>query len=199
MQDKEENKKQHKRFAAFEKNIILSAQNRAQKILDEANEYREKELQEVSAEFTGEQENNARSELLLQRVRQISQAKLEARRRLLACREKLTYDMFEDIKKSLGEFTDSAQYFDFLVKSVEESKKVIDTGKGKITLLLSEKDMAHKQKLQEKYPQYDISADSRIKIGGIKLKNDRVLDDKTLDDALLAQYEEFLGYCNLQL
>lgn len=196
MQDNEQIKRQNEKFAAFEKQIMQSAQQRAQKIIDEANAYREKELREAAEAFGRENGEELKQELLLQRVRQISQEKLAARRQLLNYREQLTGNMFADIEKELADFTESAEYFDFLVNGIEQAKSVIGEN-GAVTLLLSQKDMAHKLQLQQKYPEYNIQADSRIKIGGIKLKNDKILEDKTLDDALQAQYEKFLGYCGL--
>ena len=108
--------------------IITKAKEKAQKILDEAKREAEKEVNEIINRRKVDAEARAR--------RIISEARLEARLKLLNAKEEVISNAFDTALERLKEFCQTPEYKEVLENLIKDA--AITIGGGNLEVLLSE-------------------------------------------------------------
>lgn len=108
--------------------IITKAKEKAQKILDEAKREAEKEVNEIISRRKVDAEARAR--------RIISEARLEARLKLLNAKEEVISNAFDTALERLKEFCQTPEYKEVLENLIKDA--AITIGGGNLEVLLSE-------------------------------------------------------------
>ena len=108
--------------------IITKAKEKAQKILDEAKREAEKEVNEIINRRKADAEARAR--------RIISEARLEARLKLLNAKEEVISNAFDTALERLKEFCQTPEYKEVLENLIKDA--AITIGGGNLEVLLSE-------------------------------------------------------------
>ena len=176
------------------KGILAEAENSRQKILKQANDESlniaydmiQSEIKKISQKY----------------VKKVSKAMLDAKREVISHRDEISTLVFVNVKAQLNTFTLSKNYKDYLIKILKESLVGADT-QGGIDIFVAPKDIKFKDILIQACGFEDVTVVEKpsIELGGIEVlfKKSNVIDDKTLDNALLAQKELFNKSASLRI
>lgn len=141
----------------------------------------------------------AEKEISTQLNRQTAADKSDYRHKLYKRREELTSSVFENAKKKLLAFTQSGEYFDFLVLSLKKISAYTD---GCFLIKVKPGDEASaKSACAEAGLCCEIQADKKITLGGVIAEciNEGKIIDDTLDERLSQQKDWFLHHAGSEL
>lgn len=165
----------------------------AQSFKDEnVEEYREKAIQK-NKEFIEYETSRIKSAANCH----LSAFEGEKKGSLSELRQQLMDKVFDGVSVKIKTFTDSGEYFDFLVNSVNSAKALAN---GESVILLRPEDLKFSKLLQEKTG-LSSETDNTIKLGGIKLydKENAFTVDDTLDSRLNREKTEFTNCSSLKI
>ena len=114
-----------------------------------------------------------------------TRSSLEARREVLACREKITEKAMDELRLKIEEFTRGADYADYLKRQLEKA----GTPDENTALYCREKDRTLFKKLLPAY--VEIKTDESIVLGGFTMESCGRVYVQTLDEAFDAARRRF--------
>ena len=191
------------RFAMIQKSVMDQAGAEAQKLLDQAKEYKESAMKKAEADVLQELYSRIQDEVAeihTSATRSVSQKESKERQDLLLRREEITRSVFEQVKRRLLDFTKTPAYNDLMTEIAKELG-VRCPMEGTIVMLRRE-DYHLAAKLGEHFSKnVRILADEAIHIGGIKVMNQSsgVFMDETLDSRLEDQKPWFYSHSGLTI
>lgn len=191
------------RFAMIQKSVMDQAGAEAQKLLDQAKEYKESAMKKAEADVLQELYSRIQDEVAeihTSATRSVSQKESKERQDLLLRREEITRSVFEQVKRRLLDFTKTPAYNDLMTEIAKELG-VRCPMEGTIVMLRRE-DYHLAAKLGEYFGKnVRILADEAIHIGGIKVMNQSsgVFMDETLDSRLEDQKPWFYSHSGLTI
>ncbi len=191
------------RFAMIQKSVMDQAGAEAQKLLDQAKEYKESAMKKAKADVLQELYSRIQDEVAeihTSATRSVSQKESKERQDLLLRREEITRSVFEQVKRRLLDFTKTPAYNDLMTEIAKELG-VRCPMEGTIVMLRRE-DYHLAAKLGEHFGKnVRILADEAIHIGGIKVMNQSsgVFMDETLDSRLEDQKPWFYSHSGLTI
>lgn len=184
-----------KKLSDFEEEIMGMVAQTRKEIDDEINEYRKQELGKHENEALTESYGIIQSEvqeLSEQNTKELSQKKVEMKKRLYVKRDEYNKLIFAEARVKLAEFASSDDYQAFLFAKVQ---KMAANDMDGAQLHVRECDLQYAQDLA-KLCAAPAVADKKILIGGAKLVNEKksYIVDETLDSALEDQKEWFADH-----
>ena len=191
------------RFAMIQKSVMDQAGAEAQRLLDQAKEYKESAMKKAEADVLQELYSRIQDEVAeihTSATRSVSQKESKERQDLLLRREEITRSVFEQVKRRLLDFTKTPAYNDLMTEIAKELG-VRCPMEGTIVMLRRE-DYHLAAKLGEHFGKnVRILADEAIHIGGIKVMNQSsgVFMDETLDSRLEDQKPWFYSNSGLTI
>lgn len=191
------------RFAMIQRSVMDQAGAEAQKLLDQAKEYKESAMKKAEAEVLQELYSRIQDEVAeihTSATRSVSQKESKERQDLLLRREEITRSVFEQVKRRLLDFTKTPAYNDLMTEIAKELG-VRCPMEGTIVMLRRE-DYHLAAKLGQHFGKnVRILADESIRIGGIKVMNQSsgVFMDETLDSRLEDQKPWFYSHSGLTI
>lgn len=193
---------QEERIERLGETILREAEKTANDIVSSAEAEAKEIIKSAYDSYMRDEEEQLKKDKNDTRIlyqKEVSKRDFSAHKEVLAHRSKLVEDFFTDIKKRLSDFTKTTEYKDFLAKSLDCINKEKAISKDEI-IYISRNDVAFKNELAEKYS-VQVIEDKNIVIGGVRVfyPNENIYMDKTLDDALLAEKNEFVNHIELQL
>lgn len=191
------------RFAMIQRSVMDQAGAEAQKLLDQAKEFKESAMKKAEADVLQELYSRIQDEVAeihTSATRSVSQKESKERQDLLLRREEITRSVFEQVKRRLLDFTKTPAYNDLMTEIAKELG-VRCPMEGTIVMLRRE-DYHLAAKLGEYFGKnVRILADEAIHIGGIKVMNQSsgVFMDETLDSRLEDQKPWFYSHSGLTI
>ncbi len=171
--------------------ILSSAKEKADEILSKADdEFIGDSYQRVSAETRSIQQELNKS---------VSHKSFEAKREILAYRNKLVDEFFGGISQKVLEFSKSEKYADYMEKAAREVNAAYPFYDG-VTAYVKPADRELAEKLLAEY-KVPVEADRSIKLGGITFRypNENSYVDRTLDESFRKAKDNFANNSAMQL
>ena len=171
--------------------ILSSAKEKADEILSKADdEFIGDSYQRVSAETRSIQQELNKS---------VSHKSFEAKREILAYRNKLVDEFFGGISQKVLEFSKSEKYADYMEKAVREVNAAYPFYDG-VTAYVKPADRELAERLLAEY-KVPVEADRSIKLGGITFRypNENSYVDRTLDESFRKAKDNFANNSAMQL
>ena len=112
----------------------------------------------------------------------------ELKNELLMHRDSLIKSIFDAVTEKVQEFVNSDEYTDYLISLIKTESVPFGA-----TILLSKKDMIHKEKIMSVVGYCVVEEDPTISLGGLSIlnKDTATIIDKTLDTALKENRKSF--------
>lgn len=191
------------RFEMIKQSVMDQAGAEAQKLTDQAKEFKETAMKKAEAEVLQELYSRIQdevSEIHTSATRSVSQKESKERQDLLLRREEITRAVFEQVKRRLLEYTKTPAYYDLMGEIAGELGARCPL-EGTVVMLRRE-DYHLAAKLGEHFGKnVRILADESIKLGGIKVMNQSsgLFMDETLDSRLEDQKPWFYSHSGLTI
>lgn len=170
----------------------------AEKILGDAERKRAELLAEVTEEteaLTAAKISDTAKKIQSKYMKLAAKAELDGKKEILMERERLTQQVFENVRQKLIDFTSTPAYVDYLVKTARSEH--IRTGG---VICLRPEDMKYSSEIEKALTVFcSFKEDASIKIGGLSVLYEKngVIDDKTLDQELEDARINFHGSIDL--
>ena len=164
------------------------AEEQRQKIEKEIEEYKQKELEEAEIDVLTECYQLIQKETARMRSgisREMAQRDMDARRKLLEQRSRITSEVFEKASQKLKEFTGQKEYLDFLQNTASQFAKIF--GHDGIVIRLRADDEKYEDNIRKALGlKCEFQIDNTIVLGGLRAVHTELglLADKTLDSLL---------------
>lgn len=171
--------------------ILSSAKEKADEILSKADdEFIGDSYQRVSAETRSIQQELNKS---------VSHKSFEAKREILAYRNKLVDEFFGGISQKVLEFSKSEKYADYMEKAAREVSAAYPFYDG-VTAYVKPADRELAERLLAEY-KVPVETDRSIKLGGITFRypNENSYVDRTLDESFRKAKDNFANNSAMQL
>lgn len=185
------------RYLQFTQAIIDAAERRAEALITGAE--REKAEMLRAAVNNGSQTEYIRLSNLAENTR--SQMKANAaqvmRRELLQYRESLVKRLTDKVREQCKIFAAGAEYKAFLQSRINKYADYLNGGMACAYVSAGDKKLV--TELCKAYKGVEVTDDSEITLGGIRLAIENKIYDETLDAALAREKEKFLSYCGLRV
>jgi len=171
------------------------AEEQRQKIEQEVEEFKRKELDEAEVDALSEAYRLIQKEMAEMRngiSREMAQREMNGRRELLAKRNKIADEIFERTTKLLYEFTEKSEYVSLLQKFAGNLQNSFD--KPGTVLCIKKEDQKYEEQIKSSFGKdCTFKVDATIHIGGIRAYNSEmgIMADETLDSLLEDQHEWF--------
>ncbi len=186
---------QNDKIERFAEVINKNAQAKCKKIQKSAEKYRKERLKEIETQSA--KELDAKLKFELDRISSetngaISSFQSENKLKIVARRDEITAQVFENAEKRLVSFAASSEYDAFLERSV---KAITENFDGAVIIYARKADIEKVKALCEKDAKVkEVKESDKIKIGGIFAsdENETVFADDTLEERLAAQKEWFM-------
>ncbi len=189
------------RFQMIQQSVMAEASAEAQKLLDQAKEYKDNAMKkaedEVLQELYGKIQDEV-AEIRTSSTQSVSKKETQERQNLLLRREEITKAVFDQVRRRLLDFTKTPAYTDLMV---ELSKELGTRCPMEGTVVMLRRDDYH---LASRLGDYfgkncRILADESIRIGGLKVMNQSsgIFMDETLDSRLEDQKPWFYSHSGL--
>ena len=189
------------RFQMIQQSVMAEASAEAQKLLDQAKEYKDNAMKkaedEVLQELYGKIQDEV-AEIRTSSTQSVSKKETQERQNLLLRREEITKAVFDQVRRRLLDFTKTPAYTDLMV---ELSKELATRCPMEGTVVMLRRDDYH---LASRLGDYfgkncRILADESIRIGGLKVMNQSsgIFMDETLDSRLEDQKPWFYSHSGL--
>lgn len=196
-------------------NIAINhyAEEQRQKIEHEVEVFKQQELEEAETEVLTEAYRMIQKEMVEMRgniTREMAHREMDARRELLAKRQKITDEVFEKAKQELVGFTKTDAYLAMLEKNARELSSVFQGSSSRLARLaqniaaavtdngtvifLKEEDLKYQKQIEKAFgAPCKFQIDGDIQIGGLRAQNFQmgIVADETLDSMLEDQREWF--------
>nr|WP_317413306.1 V-type ATP synthase subunit E family protein [uncultured Solibaculum sp.] len=192
---------QDEKLSKFIEAINKDAEERRSRILAEVEEYNKAEMEKAEIEALTEAYHLIQDQMAQMRTsirRELSQKEIALHRETLMQRENITKQVFEEATKRLIEFTQSADYQDFLVKAASNATSVFQ--EGDVVLSMRPSDMKFANVVTKVFGgRATVQEDESILLGGIRIQCQElglVIDD-TLDTRLGDQKAWFAEHSGL--
>lgn len=188
-------KSPQEKAALFVEAIAKDAEEKCRQIDEQTHAFRKERLEGFEKEARAKYENEVQYALARMRTqtnREIADTEMKNRADLSLHREELTAKVFAAASEKLKAFTETAQYSEFLKRSVAEMKAVFPDG---AELHLAARDLSFAEPLKRLAGEgFTAVADESIALGGIlAVSHDgKTTADDTLDARLGAQRSWFL-------
>ena len=129
-------------------------------------------------------------------LRKASSGRLEAKRRVLLCREEIIEKVFDSVRQQLEDYRKTAEYEKLMIQMAEECARKAPGKKGR--LLISPKDSALKDRLTAG-GSFEVALSDSIVLGGVMavFSQDNLALDMTFDNSFAAQRKGFAGKAGL--
>ncbi len=186
----------------FVEAIIKESEKKRQLIEQETQQIIKDEISKCEAELRRESYNyiQKRAAAIREDVgREIANRQLESRKELLLRRTEMMEEIFVRVKLRLSAFTQTPEYTQFLLRSME---KLRDTISGGIILYVRPADVKILSEIAGSLlSDYKIEEDSSISIGGVKASDmdKKIFADDTLDIRIHSQREWFMANSGLNV
>lgn len=180
-------------FLSSIKKYALEQSNR---LHDEAEEFKEKELQRIKNNALEEASAMYARETVAIRAEiagEMAQKYDESKVALFEKRAKLTENVYIAAAEKLSEFAKSEKYAEYIKKSAQKALSVTDD--NDVTVYISKDDCKYSDMLNEVFSgKCRVEIDDRIKIGGIKVycPTLKIIVDETLESKLMQTKEWFM-------
>ncbi len=185
----------------IQQSVMAEASAEAQKLLDQAKEYKDNAMKkaedEVLQELYGKIQDEV-AEIRTSSTQSVSKKETQERQNLLLRREEITKAVFDQVRRRLLDFTKTPAYTDLMV---ELSKELGTRCPMEGTVVMLRRDDYH---LASRLGDYfgkncRILADESIRIGGLKVMNQSsgIFMDETLDSRLEDQKPWFYSHSGL--
>ena len=190
------------RLKSFLDSINRETQEKYNKILGEIEEQSKKELDEATKIAERQAQdffNKSVAKSKIESNNKIAGEMMKTKTELSKLREKITAEIFSEAKDKLYAFTESSDYESFVVKSAASVLSLLGED---AQVYVKDADLKFEKVISKVFNNNcTVSADSDIKIGGLKAKkaDGTLIADDTLDSRLKQQYEWFLSNCNLSV
>ena len=189
------------RFQMIQQSVMAEASAEAQKLLDQAKEYKDNAMKkaedEVLQELYGKIQDEV-ADIRTSSTQSVSKKETQERQNLLLRREEITKAVFDQVRRRLLDFTKTPAYTDLMV---ELSKELGTRCPMEGTVVMLRRDDYH---LASRLGDYfgkncRILADESIRIGGLKVMNQSsgIFMDETLDSRLEDQKPWFYSHSGL--
>jgi vacuolar-type H+-ATPase subunit E/Vma4 len=171
------------------------AEEQRSKIEQEIMDFKQKELEEAEIDALTEAYQLIQKEMAEMRngiSHEMSLRGMNARRDILAKRQKITNDVFERTAKKLCEFTEKSDYVVLLQKFAGNLQKTFD--KSGTVICIKNGDQKYEEQIKAAFGKdCTFKVDAGIQIGGIRAYNSEmgIMADETLDSLLEGQHEWF--------
>ena len=191
------------RFEMIQKSVLDQAEAEAQKLRDEAKEFKDTAMKKAEADVLQELYSRIQDEITeihTTATRSVSQKESKERQDLLLRREEITRTVFDQVKRRLLDFTKTPAYVD-LMKEIAKELGTRCPMEGTIVMLRRE-DYHLAAKLGEYFGKnVRILADEAIRLGGIKVMNQSsgLFLDETMDSRLEDQKPWFYSHSGLTI
>ncbi len=182
----------------FEAAVIAASMEQAQQIIENAKAEGKKQYEEVLANDKADVVAAHKTELEAMLRRKVAGSRQDNMKKLLVYRKQLVNGLFAQCEEQLLAFTKEKkkEYAAFVLNSVKPYLTKIDKN-SVLYIKQGDEDLATEYKTIMRG--IETQVDKTIKIGGVKLKCNRVLFDETIDRRLVEEREEFLQRCNLHI
>lgn len=190
-------------FLYMKEEIERLANLEEEKILDEAKRLEEEAYNQIKAEAKKDAEVLLAKELVeisSNASVEASSSQEEKTKKLVEKRDEYVANIFSEAKDKLVAFANSKDYQAYLVKHMEEIRKLYPMSDS--TLELREADMKYKDELIKAYgTALEVEVSDKITIGGFIVKNKatNVVVDESLDFALENQKDWFYKTSGLMI
>ncbi len=187
----------------FLKAIEKYAEEQRGRLQSEAEEFRERELNNAEEEGLKEAYDLIQKKMadINNKISsELSKAEGESRNRIFAKRREIEDEVFVKAEKKLLEFTKTEKYSSLLEKSAKEIGKALKA--DDVILYVRESDMKYEKKLKAAFSgKCEIMISDDIKIGGITglSRSMGLIADETLDTKLMYQKEWFYEHSGLSV
>lgn len=178
---------EQEKLIRFEEAIYADTENKAGKILEDAELLAQKILSEARREAKRAKKKavtDKSRKILKQNASEISGAALDSKRELILKRKELTDALFAKVEAELNRFTETKDYAEFLNNSVKSARSL---GNGDYIIYTRESDKAL---IADKAT---VIADNSIRLGGVKVvfEAEKMMVDLTLDEKLSDAKKKF--------
>lgn len=177
------------------------AEEQRQKIEKEIEEYKQKELEEAEIDVLTECYQLIQKETVRMRSgisREMAQRDMDARRKLLEQRSRITSEVFEKASQKLKEFTGQKEYLDFLQNTASQFAKIFR--QDGIVIHLRADDEKYEDNIRKALGlKCEFQIDNTIVLGGLRAVHTELglLADKTLDSLLEDQRDWFESHSGM--
>lgn len=178
--------------------VLEGARHKAAVIIQQAQQAREKALQQAYAQCEKADYGHIKAEHQRDTQRSGAAARQDARKQLLRYRGQLLGQVFEDAKAQLQTFTQSGQYAPWLQQKLQKLAASLAAGQQGV-LYLRPADMQYVPLLQQQLQGFTAQPDEEITLGGFVLQAGHLLYNETLDAALEEQKQKFTQTSGLYL
>lgn len=144
---------EEKKLSKFVQAINRDAENRRARILNEAEEFRRKELQKAEDDALEEAYHLIQDEIATMRRRirhESSMRVMERHRAVLQRREEITEQVFEEAKKRVLAFTETPDYAAYLTECVKEAVSML--GNTPVTVRIRPADGKYESLISSLFP-----------------------------------------------
>lgn len=184
----------------FETSILTEAELKAAEIEQELSDFTSSELEKARQ---GEYDKNFR--YMQDRIKAIKQnynqlitkTNLDSKRKLLEFRVSLLESIFDQVTRRLADFSQTPDYKEFLVSSIQSSAKEFPCESA--TIHLREADMKYMDLIKRNLPSTYFECDDKNILGGYKIINAEkgLMLDETFESNLYKQRRGFYEHCEL--
>lgn len=187
----------------FLKSIGRSAQKQKNKLIEEIQEIRKKNLKKAEKELINESNKLIKKELSLMHGKvliEISHKEISERKKIFFRKKQIMSEIFDSCRKKLLDFTDSQQYVEILKGYSKNISGILD--QGDTCLFVKKEDLKYKDEIQKAFGgQCKIVSEDKIKLGGIKGYSEKLslITDETFDSKLELQKEYAIKNLGLKL
>lgn len=187
------------KISKFDSAINHYAEAQRAKILEDIENFKERELKETEATAKVEAERLMIKEVEIEKsniVREMSHKELDGRRELLQKRQEIADKVFNDAKEKLRSFVSSSEYPSFLERKAKEAASIF-TQEGTV-IYIRNADSSYASRISSQFKNASVEYDDSIEIGGFRAENKamHLACDNTLESELEAQrlwFEETTG------
>lgn len=187
----------------FSKTVFKEASEQVNKMLREAQKTRDEKILGASDKYLALAEKRIEKEKLSienEYVKLAAADSLDANKEVLLLRSELIENVFENVKKKLGDFTATEQYCRRLTELCKKASEQMNGAIGQI--LLSKKDMKLAENILSQLPcGYSADEDKSMRLGGVKIRfaQENVIYDYSFESELSAARERFTHENKLRL
>lgn len=184
----------------FTRTVMMEATEKRKKILQQAEEYKERVLEKKELEFLEQAYETIQKEIRKvqkEKHEMISRAIIERKRALFQKREEIVEEVFDNLARKINAFQQTDEYKQYLLKSIEEGMMTV--GEGEIIVYLNHSDIhfadTFKEKLGKKFGKsITIKEEQYDMIGGCRVlnKTKNILVDLSFKSKIQHQKDQFL-------
>ncbi len=182
--------------SGFEAAVIEAATEQAQDIIQKAKEEGKNKYEAMLAQDKADVVAAHKTEIEAALRRKVAGARQNNMKKLLVYRKQLVNGLFAECEETLLQFTKKEEYVQFVLNSI---KVHLESVCEQAIIFIKQSDEKIIDEIKKILPLIEIQIDKTIKIGGVKIKCNRILFDETIDRRLKEERNSFLQNCNLHI